>query len=208
MAQSAATPVPLAVPPTTALTIPPEVHYDDEALFDFCATHPEWRIERTATGELVLMSPTGGETGRRNALLTAALVVWAEQDGSGVAFDSSTGFRLPDGAVRSPDAAWVLRQRLATLSAEEQQHFLPLCPDFVIELRSATDDLAPLLAKMEAYQANGASLGWLIDPSAQRIYVYRAALPVEQLDAPAEISAAPVLPGFSLSLGAIWASGF
>ena len=194
------------IPP---LTVPPEVHTDDGALFAFAAAHPELRVERTAAQELVLMTPASGETSRRNALITAALTMWAEEDGSGVAFDSSGGFRLPNGAVRSPDAAWVRRERLAALTPEEKRRFLPLCPDFVIELRSPTDDLTTLQAKMEEYRANGDRLGWLLDPAVRRIYVYRAEEEeVEVLDTPASLAGAPVLPGFTLSLGPVWAPGF
>jgi Uma2 family endonuclease len=193
---------------TAPIHVPPEAHFDDGALLAFCAAHPEWVIERTAERELVLMTPAGGETGRRNALITAALTVWAEAEGSGVAFDSSTGFRLPNSAVRSPDAAWVSRARLRTLTPEEGRQFLPLGPDFVVELRSPTDDLGTLQAKLEEYRANGTRLGWLIDPQERRVYRYLNDEPVERLDAPDEMVGEPVLPGFRLGLRSIRASGF
>jgi Uma2 family endonuclease len=193
---------------TTPIHVPLEAHFDDAALLAFCAAHPEWVVERTAARELVLMTPAGGETGRRNALITAALTVWAEAEESGIAFDSSTGFRLPNSAIRSPDAAWVRRERLRALTPEQTRQFLPLCPDFVVELRSPSDDLATLQAKMEEYRANGALLGWLIDPVERRVYRYVPDAPVERFEAPDAIEGEPVLPGFRLALRSIWASGF
>ena len=130
------------------------------------------------------MTPAGGETGARGLVLSAALYRWAEEDGTGVAFDSSTGFDLPNGAMRAPDAAWVLRSRLARLSSGEKQRFLPLCPDFVIELLSPSDSRAAARRKMEEYRANGARLGWLIDPARRQVAIYRADGSVEQRSEP------------------------
>ena len=141
----------------------PALEMDEEQFFQFCQLNKDLRIERTAEGNLEIMPPTGGETGNRNFKIALQLGVWTESDGTGVAFDSSTGFRLPDGATRSPDAAWVRRERLADLTADQKQKFLPLCPDFVVELRSPTDSLPLLQDKMEEYIENGARLGWLID---------------------------------------------
>ena len=131
----------------------------DEALFEFCRVNRDLRIERTKEGDLVIMAPTGGETGRRNFALTGALSAWAAQDGSGVGFDSSTGFILPNGAERSPDVAWVKRERWERLTADQRRKFVPLCPDFVIELRSPSDEIEDLKLKMQEYIENGASLG-------------------------------------------------
>ena len=166
--------------------------------------NPELRLERTAQGELLVMPPTGGETSKRNFDLIVAIGVWARQDNSGIAFDSSGGFILPNSALRSPDVAWIKRSRLEGLTAEQKRKFIPLCPDFVLELRSPTDSLRALQGKMQEYIDNGAQLGWLIDPEAKRVYVYRPDSPVECLERPAEISADPVLAGFVLDLRTFW----
>jgi Uma2 family endonuclease len=176
----------------------------DEALFEFCRINRDLRIERTKEGDLVIKAPTGGETGRRNFALTAAFGAWVSRDGSGIGFDSSTGFILPNGAERSPDVAWVKRERWERLTADQRRKFVPLCPDFVIELRSPSDAIEDLKLKMLEYIENGASLGWLIDPEPRRLYVYRAGLPVECLEKPDAASGDPVLPGFVLSLEEIW----
>lgn len=150
------------------------------------------------------MAPTGGETGRRNFLLSGLFFNWAEADGTGIGFDSSTGFTLPNGAKRSPDLAWVRRARWEALTARERAEFPPLCPDFVVEIRSATDDLSALRTKMEEYLANGAELGWLIDPIAKQVSVYQATGRVTVLDAPRSVSGDPVLPGFALDPRRLW----
>jgi Uma2 family endonuclease len=177
-------------------------------LFELCQANPELRIERSAEGDLIVMPPVTGETGWRNAEVTIALGAWAHQDRTGVVFDSSTGFLLPNGAMRSPDAAWVRRERLGKLSPEQKRKFIPLCPDFVAEIRSATDSLRMVRAKMEEYIANGAALGWLIDPSTRRLSVYHPDKPVEMLLTPSMVSGDPVLPGFVFEVGRIWDVGF
>jgi Uma2 family endonuclease len=182
----------------------PVVHLSLDEFYEFCQLNRELRIERTAAGELVIMPLTGGASGNRNAEITFQLQRWAREDGTGVAFDSSTAFVLPNGAVRSPDASWVRRERLARLSEEEKQKFLLLCPDFVVELRSPSDPPPLLAAKMREYGDNGARLGLLIDPLERRVEVYREGGRVETLEAPATVSGTPVLPGFSLALDAIW----
>ncbi|HKA52184.1 MAG TPA: Uma2 family endonuclease [Candidatus Binatia bacterium] len=187
------------------LQMRPIVELDDNQFFEFCQLNRDWRIERTAEGELVVMPPTGWKTGNYNLRISAALLAWADQDGTGVATDSSTGFDLPNGATRSPDAAWVRRSRLAALSEEQKARFLPLCPDFVIELRSPSDSLKILQDKLQEYMDNGAQLGWLLDPIDRRVYVYRPGVAVECLEDPATISGDPELPGFALDLGTIWA---
>jgi Uma2 family endonuclease len=136
------------------------------------------------------------------------LDAWAENDGSGIGFDSNGGFILPNGAMRSPDAAWVRRERLANLTAEQKQRFLPLCPDFVIELRSPSDPLSTIQAKMREYTENGARLGWLIDPEERKVHVYKPNEPVEVLGNPDKLSGEPALPGFVLGLKPIWEPGF
>jgi Uma2 family endonuclease len=169
-----------------------------------CQGNPELQLELTAQQELVIMSPTGAKTGRRNSRLTRHLDTWAEQDGSGIAFDSSTMFTLPNGAIRSPDASWVRLERWEKLTEDQQEGFAPLCPDVVVELRSRTDRLADLHDKMREYTDNGARLGWLIDPLDKRVYVYRPGQPVESLDDPATLSGDPVLPGFVLPMRELW----
>lgn len=186
----------------------PAFEMSDEQFYEFCQQNRDWRIERTAEGELIIMPPAGGETGDKNAFVTAFLKIWSLQEGSGVAFNSSTGFDLPNGATRSPDAAWVTRSRLAVLTEEQKRKFLPLCPNFVIELRSPSDRLKTIQEKMQEYLDNGAQLGWLIDPSERRVYVYRPGVAVECLDNPANISGDPELPGFVLDLTRIWEASF
>ena len=180
----------------------------DEQFFEFCQINRDLRIERTAEGDVVIMPPAGGGTGARNSKINLQLGLWAKQDGRGVVFDSSTGFILPNGATRSPDAAWVERSRLRSLAPEQKEKFLPLCPDFVIELRSPSDPLAMVKEKMQEYISNGAQLGWLIDPTSRRVYVYRPGNDVECLENPTAVSADPTLTGFVLSLAEIWDPGF
>ena len=186
----------------------PAIDLSREQFFEFCQLNRDVRIERSPEGSIAVMAPTGGESGVRSVFLLATLHRWAEEDGTGVAFDSSTGFELPDGAVRSPAATWVLRTRLARLPAEDKAGFLPLCPDFVIELLSPSDSRAALQRKMEEYRANGARLGWLIDPAQRRVTLYRTDGGLEQLANPDVVAGDAVLPGFSLDLAAIWTPAF
>lgn len=188
------------LPATIWLAVP----LDDDELFALCRKHADLRIERTSDGALVVMPPTGGETGRRNFALTARFGAWVDRDGTGVGFDSSTGFRLPNGAERAPDLSWVRKDRWFGLTDEERRKFPPLCPDFVVELRSQSDDLDDLIAKMREYVDNGARLGWLIDPVDRKVHVFRPGAPSERLDGPARLSGEPILPGFELELDAIW----
>ncbi len=149
------------------------------------------------------MPPAGGETGNRNADLTADLVVWNRVGKTGKVFDSSTGFVLPNGAERSPDASWIELSRWEALSPEQRRKFVPLCPDFAMELRSSSDRLSIVQKKMREYMDNGAKLGWLIDPVSRRVEIYRLGQEVEVLDNPASVSSEDVLPGFTLSLKGI-----
>jgi Uma2 family endonuclease len=176
----------------------------DDALYELCASNPDLRIERTADGEIIIMPPTGGETGLRNARITAQLVVWADRDGSGVAFDSSAGFVLPNGAERAPDGAWLRKERWDALSKEDRRKFVPLCPDFVLELMSPSDSLEEQQAKMLEYVANGARLGWLVDPDHRQVHVYRPGRQPELRDEPSELQGDPELPGFVLDLRSLW----
>jgi Uma2 family endonuclease len=172
--------------------------------FEVCQLNRDWRIERTSEGDLIIMPPTGGKTGKRNFTLNGLFFSWVEEDGTGIGFDSSTGFILPNNAKRSPDLAWVKRSRWEQLTREEQEEFPPLCPDFVVELRSQSDALAPLQEKMREYIANGALLGWLLDPLERKVYVYRPASEVVCLEKARTISGEPELPGLVLDLERIW----
>lgn len=196
--------IPTAVQPQPAIKLDPVVEFDDQQLFELCRRNRDLHIERTAGGELILMSPAGGKTSDRNAEIVAQLRNWARRDGRGRPFDSSAGFILPNGAMRSPDAAWVERQRLSALSSEQQDRFLPLCPAFVVELRSPSDPLTKLQAKMAEYVENGAALGWLIDPEEMRVHVYRPNADPRVLEEPSSISADPELPSFVLELDEVW----
>lgn len=176
----------------------------DEDFFELCAKNQDLRMERTAGGNVIIMPPTGGTTGIRNADLTGQLWTWNEQAQTGICFDSSTGFRLPNSAIRSPDASWVPQERWDALSQEQRERFAPLCPDFVVELKSFSDELEPLQAKMQEYIANGTQLGWLIDPQNRRVEIYRPEQTVEVLDDPQSLSGDPLLPGFQLDLERIF----
>jgi Uma2 family endonuclease len=189
------------------LKLTPVLNLTDDQLFELCQLNRDWQIEYTAQGELVVMPPTGGETSNRNAEITFQVQAWTRQDQTGVAFDSSGGFKLPNGATRSPDAAWVRRSRLAGLTRDQKQKFLPLCPDFVIELRSPTDNLQAAQDKMQEYLDNGTQLGWLIDPLTRRVHIYLPQRRPQVLGAPSTVSADPLLPGFVLNLQKIWEPG-
>lgn len=181
-----------------------ETKLTEEQFVRLCQENPDLRIELTAQGELVLMPPTGLESGRRNTKLTQRLANWSEVDNTGVVFDSSTLFTLPNSAKRSPDASWIRRDRWEALPKKEREGFGLICPDFVVELRSPTDRLKDLQEKMQEYIANGARLGWLIDPLEKRAYVYRPDQPVEVIDDPATRNADPVLPSFVLYVRELW----
>jgi Uma2 family endonuclease len=176
----------------------------DDLFLRVCRDNPELRLELTAQGELIIMPPTGSETGWRGNEVSFSLTAWAKRDGTGLVFDSSTGFTLPNGAKRSPDASWVRRARWSALTKEQRREFAPLCPDFVVELRSPTDSLATLRAKMLEYIENGAQLGWLLDPLERHVHIYRPGQPVEVLDNPTTLSGEPVLPGFVLAVSELW----
>ena len=190
--------------PALLVQLQPVLCLTDDQFYEFCQINKELRIERTAWGGLLIMPPTGGYSSERNAEVTFQLRLWAKRDGTGATFDSSGGFVLPNGAIRSPDASWVGHARLASLTVEQRMKFLPLCPDFVIELRSLTDSLSVLQDKMREYVDNGARLGWLIDPPGRQVFVHRPGEPVERLDEPERVSADPVLSGFRLEMGDIW----
>jgi Uma2 family endonuclease len=192
----------------TAYTInlDPIVKLTREQFYELCAANPELKLERNANGELVIMSPTGGETGTWNSDITIDLGIWNRQTATGKTFDSSTGFSLPRGSDRSPDAAWIPIEKWNALTTAQRKKFLPLCPDFVIELLSPTDSWIKGLAKMQEYQDNGCRLGWLIDPESKRVAIFRLGQPIEILEAPVSLSGEDVLLGFVLNLENIWSS--
>jgi Uma2 family endonuclease len=189
---------------TLTLNIPPAVNLTDEQFYQLCMANEPWQLELTQTGELIIMPPTGGESGIRNSDINIELGVWNRQTKLGKVFDSSTEFKLPSGAYRCPDAAWVKLARWEALSKEEKKRFPPLCPDFVIELRSETDSLEKLRTKMREYENNGALLGWLIDPQTPSVEIYCYGKDVEVLnfdvDNPPKLSGEDILPGFILDL--------
>lgn len=185
------------------LTLDPVMQLSREQFYELCKVNQDLRLERSSTGDLILMPPTGWESGRQNSQLNLQVGLWAKQDGTGIVFDSSTGFSLPNGADRSPDVAWVATARIAAIASDPAQ-FLPLAPDFVIELRSATDKLTTLERKMAEYRDCGVRLGWLIDPQEKRVEIYRLGRPTEYLNQPAQLSGEDVLPGFVLMLAEIW----
>lgn len=169
-----------------------------------CRDNRDLRLELTSKGELIVMPPTGSKTGQRNFSLTSQLARWVLKNGTGVGFDSSTGFTLPDGAIVSPDGSWIRRERWNALSEEEQEGFAPICPDFVIELRSPSDSLSRLQNKMQEYIKNGALLAWLIDPLQRQVYIYRPDHDMEVLDDSETVSGEPLLRGFLLNLRELW----
>ncbi|MDZ8222229.1 MULTISPECIES: Uma2 family endonuclease [unclassified Nostoc] len=187
------------------LQIPSSMQMTDEQFFEFCQVNRDLRIERNKFGELVIMPPTGSETGNREVNISGQLWVWSEQDGTGITFSSSTGFKLSTGAERSPDASWIKLERWNSLSSEQQRKFAPICPDFVVELKSPSDNLQTLKEKMEEYMNEpGIQLGWLIDRKQHKVYIYRPGLPEECLDNPASVSGESVLPGFILNMSKVW----
>lgn len=186
------------------VSLPAAAPMTRDEFYTFCQANRDLRIERTATGEVVIMPPAFSDTGNRNFNLAAYLWVWTEQDGTGLGFDSSSGFTLPNGATRSPDAAWIKADRWNALTEEEKASFAPICPDFVIELRSASDTLTGLQAKMQEYMENGALLGWLIDRNQRTVHVYRPNQSPQILENPDSVSGDPNLPGCTLPMARIW----
>jgi Uma2 family endonuclease len=187
------------------LRLRPNRRMNDDEYFEFCAANPKLRIERSATGEILIMAPTGGETGHRNIELSAQLHNWAKRDGRGKAFDSNAEFILPDSSALSPDASWIENSRLQTLSRDQKRKFIPLCPDFIVELTSPTDRLSQVRNKMKQWMANGAQLGWLIDADRKTVYIYRPNRDPEQLTGIDVVHGESPVLGFVLELGDIFA---
>lgn len=189
---------------TITLDLAPFIQMTDDQFFELCQHHQDYRFERNAAGALIIMSPAGGETSRRNLSISGQLYQWNQRSQLGIAFDSSGGFKLPNGADRSPDASWLKLERWQALMPEERQKFLPLCPDFVVELRSPSDSLTKLQEKMQEYMTNGARLGWLIDPQSQQVEIYRPGQSPEGLTSPSVLWGEEVLPNFELDLSDIF----
>lgn len=189
---------PLNLPSTLKLTI------SHEQFVQLAWVNQNLQLERTATGELIVMPPTGSDTGNKNADILGQLWLWNRQTQLGQIFDSSSGFHLPNGADRSPDVSWISQDRWDTLTPEEKSGFAPLCPDFVLELRSKHDSLESLQQKMQEYQENGAKLGWLIDRNRKKVEIYRPKKSVEVQNSPDSLSGEDILPGFTLDLSEIW----
>lgn len=183
-----------------ALNLRPTLQLTDEAFAQLCQYNPDLRLERSAQGELIAMAPTGSESGRQNLSLSAQLWCWNQQSKLGVVFDSSAGFTLPNGAIRSPDTAWISNPHWEAITPEQRRRFAPICPDFVLELKSPSDELYPLQMKSVEYIENGAQLAWLIDPEAQQVYCYRPQVAMQILHRPQTLSGETVLPGFVMDL--------
>lgn len=186
------------------LNIPPLAQLSDEQFYQICQANQELKFERTAIGELIIMPPTGGETGNLNSEINADFVFWNRQTQLGKVFDSSTCFRLPNGADRSPDVAWVRIDRWDSLTSEQKRRFPPIAPDFVLELLSPTDNWETAQRKMREYQDNQVRLGWLIDPQNRRVEIYRFNQPPQLLNSPTELTGEEVLPGLILNLQPLW----
>ncbi len=182
----------------------PVISMTDEQLFDFCQLNKDFRIERKANGEIIIAFPTDSENDQRNFELVGQLGLWNNLDGRGVGFGSSGGFTLPNGAVRSPDAAWIKKTDWEAIPVDKRKKFAPLTPEFVVELGSESDSLKVLQDKMEEYINNGTKLGWLIDRKERKVYIYRPDIEVEKLDNPSTLSGEDILSGFVLDLSSIW----
>ncbi|MEG5080513.1 Uma2 family endonuclease [Microcoleus sp. AT8-B4] len=175
-----------------------------EQFYQLCEENPDLKLERNANGELIVMPPTGGETGKSNSKLNLQVGIWNDRTELGEVFDSSTGFTLPNGTDRSPDVSWVEKSRWSALTPEQKEKFIPLCPDFVIELVSPSDSLKKSQEKMQEYMENGCRLGWLINRKKREVEIYRPGQDVEVLQSPLTLSGENVLPGFVLNLQKIW----
>jgi Uma2 family endonuclease len=189
---------------TLTLSLEPTFELTDEKLFQLCQNNRDLRFERSSQGELSIMAPEGSDTGMRSSDLNGQLWLWNQREKLGLTFSSSAGFTLPNGAMRSPDVSWIIKERWQALTPEQQSKFAPICPDFAIELMSPSDSLSLTQAKMREYQDNGTKLGWLINRQARQVEIYRIGRPVEILNAPTTLSGEDVLPEFVLNLESIW----
>jgi Uma2 family endonuclease len=189
---------------TYTVNLNPVVEMTDEQFYQLCRTNPDVKFERNPKGELLIMPPTGGETGNRNFEISADFAVWNRRTKLGVCFDSSTCFRLPNGGNRSPDVAWIQQERWDALTAEQKEKFPPIAPDFVLELTSPTDSLKETQSKMQEYMLSGVKLGWLIHRKTRTVEIYRQGQDVETVESPTTLSGEDVLLGFVLELQAVW----
>ena len=189
---------------TITLNLKPVIELTDEQFYQLCRRNPDVKFERSAKGELIIMPPTGGETGNRNAEIVVDFGIWNRQTKLGKVFDSSTGFKLPNGADRSPDIAWIKQERWDALTPEQKEKFPPIAPDFVLEFMSASDDLRKTQEKMQEYMDNQIKLSWLIDRKTRRVEIYLLGKEVEVLESPTELSGEDVLPGFILNLQTVF----
>jgi Uma2 family endonuclease len=190
---------------TYTLNLDSAIELTDDQFYKLCRNNPDLKFERNAHGELIIMPPTGGETGRRNTNLIIDVGNWNRKTQLGQVFDSSTCFKLPNGADRSPDVSWIRQDRWDALTLEQKEKFPPICPDFVIELMSPSDTLKTVQAKMQEYIDSGLQLGWLLDRKDRQVEIYRPDQTVESLRSPMSLSGETILPGFVLDLGFIWA---
>jgi Uma2 family endonuclease len=190
---------------TYTLNLDSAIELTDDQFYKLCRNNPDLKFERNAHGELIIMPPTGGETGRRNTNLIIDVGNWNRRTKLGQVFDSSTCFKLPNGADRSPDVSWIRQDRWDTLTLEQKEKFPPICPDFAIELMSPSDTLKTVQAKMEEYIDNGLQLGWLLNRKDRQVEIYRPDQTIESLRSPMSLSGETILPGFVLDLGFIWA---
>ncbi len=186
------------------IDLSPVIKLTDDQFYELCRKNPDVKFERNAKGELIIMSPTGGETGNCNSEINANFVIWNRQTKLGKVFDSSTGFKLPNGADRSPDVAWIKQERWDALTPQQKEKFPPIAPDFVLELMSPSDTLQKTQEKMQEYRDNQVKLGWLIDRKTRRVEIYRLGQEVEVLESPTELSGEDILPGFVLNLQIVW----
>lgn len=187
------------------LRLPPKNKvYSEEEFWELCQLNPELRMEKNSDGSVVIMAPTVSDSSRQNSNLATLLGIWRMQDGTGVSFDSSGGFTLPSGSMRSPDASWILNERWEVLPEKDRKKFAPIAPDFVVELKSPSDVLRDLRNKMREYIDAGVRLGWLIDPDTRTVEIYRPGKEVERLENATTVSGDPELPGFLLELGKVW----
>lgn len=189
---------------TVTLNLQPIIEMSDDQFYQLCRANPNVKFERNAKGELIVMSPTGGETGQCNSEINADFVIWNRQTKLGKVFDSSTCFKLPNGADRSPDVSWIKQERWDTLTPEQKEKFPPNAPDFVLELMSPTDNLKVTREKMQEYMDNQVKLGWLINPKTRSVEIYRQGQEVEVLQSPSALSGEDTLPGFVLNLSLLW----
>lgn len=189
---------------SVTVNLKPILQLTDKQFLDVCQANPHAKFEQNSQGELIIVAPTGGETGNDNFEITTDFGIWNRQSKIGVGFDSSTCFKLPNDAKRSPDVAWIIKERWEALALDDRKKFPPIAPDFVLELVSPSDNLSDVQAKMLEYMENGVRLGWLIDPETKRVEIYRQSQPVEVLQSPDSLSGEDVLPGFVLNLQNIW----